>query len=137
MTDGVQFQSNEVEIVDAALDFFLIRGMIAVRAQAGQPEEPAGMARAQIRDLIVSLAGFFGSGVGLDDGGINAAFVHAAQHLFLGAQQAKNAALAKMRMRIDSFLHRCYPRSRLRKPREPRDGLVELADLAAILNYGS
>ena len=101
MADGVKLDSHKAQIFDAPLHLTTVLIVIAVRTQASEAEESAGVFRAQLRDLIVSLARFLRSRIGLYDSGIDIVLIHAPHHLFFSAYKAENAALAQVSVSID------------------------------------
>jgi hypothetical protein len=63
------------------------------------------MLRAELSDLVMAVFIVSRSRKGLHDGGVNATLVHAADHVFLGAVEAEDAALAKMGVGVNYFGH--------------------------------
>jgi hypothetical protein len=67
------------------------------------------MLGAQRGDAIVRFRGGRSARIGLHDGRIDLALVHAAEHIFFCAEQAEHATFAQVGMRINSLGHESSP----------------------------
>src|SRR5580658_6195436 len=105
MADGVQLQPDKLQLLHATFDLTLILLLADMRAHAGKTEESPWMLRAQPRNLVMRLEVICSAWVGLNDRCVDAALVHPPDHVFFRCKQPKNAALAKMGVRIDLLRH--------------------------------
>jgi len=112
MPNRVKFQTYEIQLLDASFHFTSIRLMVTVRAEARETKKSSGILRAKLCNLVVGSDRFLASRKGLHDRNVDRALLDAANQLFLGGCDAKNATASEVRMRVDHFYfisHQCLP----------------------------
>jgi hypothetical protein len=70
-----------------------------------KPTSSTGMLRAECGYFVMGPSVILGAGIRLDDGSVDPALVHSAEHVFLGRIKTENTAFAKVSVGINFSGH--------------------------------
>ena len=135
MADGVKFDPNKIQISNTPLNLPVVRVVVTVWTEACKAKESSRMFCAHLSDAVVSLSGIRCAGKRLYDRGINAAFVHPAEQLFLGAQQSEDATFSQVCVSVDYFQSSSHPARRATTSQGSMNGMSD-ESAAGCLHYG-